>query len=139
MTNPSPGMKSALRITLALVVLAALVYFAGAIVYTRVPDSRKMASELMLAAAPLREQIADIAQRQGSLEGVGAKIPPPAPMTTKYGTASVSVSSTGGISIRSQKPDLTLELVPRLEGGAVNWHCSGAPAVDMPLACRKTP
>lgn len=136
MPKASSALKSALRVAGALLILAALAYFVSPVFYTHVPESRRMAAELYEAARPLRGEIAEAVVNQGSLQGVAGKVRAPAALKTQFGSADLSLTDAGTIRIRSAKPQLTINMMPRVENHTINWQCSGTPEADMPQPCR---
>lgn len=94
--------------------------------------ARSYMSEVILSASPLRDTIANRAEKVNSLRDSGKGLV----IATSKRVSGGVVSPNGVILVTSDDPPGFVVLRPRLENGAVKWICGGMPEKNLPGSCR---
>ena len=124
-----------------LMIVVAIIGILAAVALPAYQDytNRAKVSELILAGADAKINIAEFAQVQGTLSGSGSGL---AINTSGQHVASTSAVSADGIitvvGSASIPGGVQLQLTPSLDTttGVVTWQCTGSPSKLMPASCK---
>lgn len=98
-------------------------------------DAREAAQALISGAEPAKKQVADFAEKNGNLAGVGKGIKLTAQSDPKHGELKWIVFENGDIRGWNEKNALEVTITPSLNSGKANWNCKGYPVTVMPTSC----
>lgn len=98
-------------------------------------DAKEAAQALIAGAGPAQKQVADAAEKAGSLGIAGSEVKIAARNDAKHGELKWIVSPVGAIRGWNEKNALEVTFTPSLQAGKIAWACRGYPVSAMPTTC----
>jgi hypothetical protein len=118
---------------------AFLVLVAAALVYPEYEDfrSRAIASEVLLQARSIQDEVEVVAGKQGTLAGAGASIHVTPMKLGNRVIAEGEVLSGGEIVLRGKPYGQVIVLIPAMSGDRkITWRCIAGSTNDVTQTCR---
>lgn len=98
-------------------------------------EVKAAAQALVAGAEPAKQQVANAAEKSGSLNGSGNGLKVVEMDDPKHGKMKWIVGENGAIRAWNEKNAIEVTLTPSLQGGKTSWNCKGYPVDAMPPSC----
>ena len=115
--------------------LAAFVVVAVVLPQMQSAEAKAAGQALIAGAAPVQQQLAEAAEKTGSLAGIGKGLKLAPRSDPKHGELKWMIQDNGVIHGWNKKNAIEIGLTPVLAGGKVSWRCRGYPNTAMPASC----
>jgi len=93
------------------------------------------AQGLLAGVEAAKQQVAERAEKAGSLNGAGKDVKIAARNDARHGEMKWLVAENGAIRGWNEKNAIEITLIPSMAGGKVAWNCKGYPVGSMPASC----
>ncbi|HLS86803.1 MAG TPA: hypothetical protein VK043_10945 [Burkholderiales bacterium] len=98
-------------------------------------EARAAAEALISGAEAARQQVAEAAEKAGSLAGSGKGVKLQPRMDPDHGELKWLVADNGAVRGWNDRNAIEVTFTPVLQGGKVSWTCRGYPVSAMPPTC----